>query len=344
MSMDYMVELIDQGISAMSEMFRIELDAQPFDIKEFRHCIVMELIKDAYFESEPKSSLRSYVEDGAKDSDDIRMRNQRMLKYAQHYRTIQNNHMVETLGYGHPGLLPDDMGDIEKKLSGHKLTRMQFFELSTMADHPVLKAIISKRICSTKKISNAEFIEMMDDYDRLTQSLVDKLDEDPLFSTIALFTLEWKYNIDLFYSCAVEAEKHKCKEIPLENLSMLCAVCSLPLATDMSRTLHTESRFIRKRTDFVPRLYDGSDWMDIALRLMVYHNMRYEMKYTMTVNDVPLVFLFQKLTTAPEWAAYLQENYNLRGVFKKKEWTPARIRYMRKLFETMYRDVETPKL
>ena len=85
MSMDYVVELLDKGLSAMSDqLFRIRLDTQPFDIEEFRHCLMMELIRDAYYESEPRASLRSYVEDGLKDSDDIRMRNQRVLKYAQH--------------------------------------------------------------------------------------------------------------------------------------------------------------------------------------------------------------------------------------------------------------------
>ena len=33
MSMDYVVELLDGGISAMSDqMFRMRLDAQPFDL------------------------------------------------------------------------------------------------------------------------------------------------------------------------------------------------------------------------------------------------------------------------------------------------------------------------
>ena len=74
MSMDYVTELLDAGLSAMSDhLFSIELDAQPFDLKELRHCIMMELIRDEYYESEPRASLRSYVEDGLKDSDDIRI-------------------------------------------------------------------------------------------------------------------------------------------------------------------------------------------------------------------------------------------------------------------------------
>lgn len=231
MSMDYVTELLDAGLSAMSDqLFSIELDAQPFDLKELRHCIMMELIRDEYYESEPRASLRSYVEDGLKDSDDIRMRNQRVLKYAQHYRNLQYENMVQTMGGGHPDLLPDDMTGIENKLAGHKLTPMQFFELSTMADHPVLKTIISKRICSVKKVSNAEFIELMDDYDRLTQSLMDRLEEDRVFATIALYILEWKYNVELFYACAVEAEKYKQKDVIVQDVALLCSDCHMPRA------------------------------------------------------------------------------------------------------------------
>jgi len=345
MSMDYVTEMLDGGLSAMSsQMFRMRLDAQPFDIEELRHCIMMELIRDAYYESEPRASLRSYVEDGLKDSDDIRMRNQRVLKYAQHYRNLQYENMVKTMGGGHPDLLPDDMSGIENKLAGHKLTPMQFFELSTMADNPVLKNIISKRICSVKKVSNAEFIELMNEYDRLTQSLVDRLEDDRVFATIALYILEWKYNVELFYACAVEAEKHKRKDIKVEDVALLCADCNMPRAYDMTKTLHTHSRFIKKRMDLVPLLYDGTDLEELTLKFMCYHNLLCEVKYTLTVNGVPFITLFKKLTTPADWAEYLRQNYDITTIYTKKEWTPARIRYVRKLYDVMLQNQPTPKL
>ena len=345
MSMDYVVELLDSGISAMSDqLFRMRLDAQPFDIEELRHCIMMELIRDAYYESEPRASLCSYVDEGLKDSDDIRMRNQRVLKYAQHYRKLQYEKMVETTGSGHPDLLPDDMTGIENKLAGHKLTPMQFFELSTIADHSVLKTIISKRICSVKKVSNKEFIELMRDYDRLTQSLVDRLEDERVFATIALYVLEWKYNVELFYTCAVEAEKHKRKDIRKENIALLCADCHMPRAYDMTQTLHTHSRFIKKRMDLVPLLYDGTDLEELNLKFMCYHNLRYEVKHALTVNDVPFVTIFKKLTTPVDWAEYLRQHYDIKSIYTKKEWTPARIRYVRKLYETMLQNQPTPKI
>lgn len=236
------------------------------------------------------------------------------------------------------------MSGIENKLAGHKLTPMQFFELSTMADNPVLKTIISKRICSVKKVSNAEFIELMNEYDRLTQSLVDRLEDDRVFATIALFILEWKYDVELFYACAVEAEKHKCKEVRQQDVALLCSDCHLPRAYDMTKTLHTHSRYIKKRMDLVPLLYDGTDLEELNLKFMCYHNLRYEVKYTLTVNDVPFVTLFKKLTTPADWAEYLRQNYDIATIYTKKEWTPARIRYVRKLYDVMLQNQPTPKL
>lgn len=345
MSMDYVTQLLDAGLSAMSDqLFTIELDAQPFDLKELRHCIMMEQIRDAYYESEPRASLRSYVEEGSKDSDDIRMRNQRMLKYAQHYRTLQYENMAKSMGAGHPDLLPDDMEGIENKLAGHKITPMQFFELSTMADYPVLKAITSKRICEVKKISNPDFISYMEQYDQLTKSLVDRLEKERVFATIALYVLEWKYNVELFYACAVEAEKHKCKEVRVRDIGLLCGDCNMPRAYDPTLTLHTHNRYIKKRLDLVPFLFDGSDLEWLRAKICAYHNLRYETKYTLTIDTVPFVTIFQEQTTPADWAEYLRQNYDIKTIYKEKEWTPARIRYVRKLYDTLYQKQPTPKL
>ena len=75
-----------------------------------------------------------------------------------------------------------------------------------------------------KKISNDRFIELMADYDNLTKNIAEGLagnDEEVIFAAIALFTLEWKYNVELFYSCAAEAEEHRVSEIPIERLGLL---------------------------------------------------------------------------------------------------------------------------
>lgn len=112
----------------------------------------------------------------------------------------------------------------------------------------------------------------------------------------------------------------------------------------MTKTLHTHSRFIKKRMDLVPLLYDGTDLEELTLKFMCYHNLLCEVKYTLTVNGVPFITLFKKLTTPADWAEYLRQNYDITTIYTKKEWTPARIRYVRKLYDVMLQNQPTPKL
>ena len=157
----------------------------------------------------------------------------------------QYNHVKNDLGIEIPELLSADVETMRGKLQGHNITPMQYFELNTLADHPLLKAIVNKRICDVKKISNATFLEYMQDYDKLVSLLLKKLDgsdEDVIFGTITLFTLEWKYNVELFYSCAVNAEEVGVQDVPVHRLAGLCAELSMPLAPDFTQRFHTESR------------------------------------------------------------------------------------------------------
>ena len=339
-----MIEMIDNRLSnifAQPELYNLS----PFGIEDLRDCIIMSILKDAYFLTEPKQSLRA---SRGTDADDVRMRDSRNMAYAQHYRDLQFAHVKESADIEIPELLPADVKSMEGKLSGHKLTRMQYFELNTLADHPLLKAIVSKRICDVKKISNAVFLEYMQDYDKLVGQLIEWLDgtdEDVIFATVALFTLEWKYNVELFYACAVNAEKSKTKEVPLQRLSALCAELSMPLPPYFTQMLHTESRFILHRTKLVPALYSSSesDWREVQDKLWHYLSARYYIT-TEIVRKWDMPEFFARYTTRAQWAQFFREHYDLRKLYTHKEWNNSRIRYMRKIYSVMIKDMDTPKV
>jgi len=314
----------------------------PFGLTDFRDCFIMELIKDAYFKSEPKQSLRT---SRGNDNDDARMRDSRYMAYAQHYRNLQLEHMQEDIGQDEPGLHPDDVASMEGKLSGHHLTKMQYFEINTIADHPLLKAIISKKICDVKKVSNSVFIEYMKDYDDLIADLAGGFngsDEDVIFATISLFTLEWKYNVELFYACAVNAEENDIQDIPKHKLAALCAELSIPIPI-VKKMLHTESRFILHRLELVPAIYDGSNWDEIQDKIYQYFLMRYILREEI-IDSQPLADFFLGTTTRKQWADFVREHYDIRKIYTPKEWTNKRIRYVRSIYNTMLKDLEPPKL
>lgn len=338
-----MTEFIDNRIDNFFSERELYV-LSPFNLEDLRDCILLEIIKDAYDEAEKKQSIRA---NRGSDADDLRMRDSRSMKYAQHYRSLQYEHIRETTGVLVKELLPDDVSSIGGKIDGHKISQMQYFELNTMSDIPLLKAIVNKRICDVKSISNDSFIDYMDEYHKFIGGLIDMLggdDEDVIFATIALFTLEWKYQIELFYQCAVEAEKQKIKEVPKERIALLCA--ELPVPVPLERTIiHTESRFVLHRLELVPHIYEDSDevWEEKKEKFFKYFIAKYYIEREI-VHKWSLPEYFVTHIDRSKWAEFFRDHYDIRKIYNPKEWNNFRIRYVRKLYKTMIKEMPVPKL
>lgn len=336
-----MLEFIDNRLDQLFPERKL-YEATPFNIEDLRDCIITEIIKDAYYESEKKQSLRA----NRGTDDATRMRDSRTMAYAQHYRNLQYDHVIDKTDIRIPEYLPDDVKSIEGKFEGHKITEMQYFELVTMAEQPLLKAIVNKRICDVKKFSNDIFIGYLQEYEKMIEGLVKKLDgtdEEVIFATLALFTLEWKYNIELFYQCSVEAEKNNSKDVPLKRLAPLCAELSIPVAPGSTTIIHTESRFVLHRLELVPYVYAQGNEMESYIndKICHYHIAKYYIEREI-VHKWSMAEYFATHISRDEWATFFREHYDIRRIYTKKEWTNKRIRYMRKLYETMIKEMETP--
>lgn len=317
---------------------------QPFDFDDLRHCIIFQLIRYAYEQYLPKDSIRSYLELNTSSTDSQRARYSRLIKYAQYYRDVQNEEIKEIFGESSKELENRDMSKMENKMTGYNINKMRFFELDMMGNIKLLKSIVNLRICDVKKVSNTEFKEMMDEYDKLVEELLQKLegsDEDILFSTVALYTLEWRYNVELFYSCSVEAEMKHTKDISEDRIGILCAI--LPLSI---RPVVIESRFVLNRLKVVPYVYNADimEWEKISRKYELYLNATdFYTKYE-TDNTPAMEKTFAKKFDIHEAAEYIRKNYDIRKMYKKKEWTSARIKYVRNLYLKFYKDIKPPKI
>ena len=339
-----MIEIIDnriQRIFAVPEAYVLS----PFDLEGFRDHLLFTILKDSYDIVMPKQSVRA---SRRSDAEDLRMRDSRMKAYSQYYRDLQYEHIKESAGIEVPELLSKDVTSIEGKLSGHSLSEMQYFELNTMATQPLLKAITNKRICDVKKISNATFKDYFEEYDKLTRNLVAKLDgsdDDVIFAAVALFTLEWKYQPELFYACAVQAETIGTDEVPVQRIAALCAELTMPLPPDLTTIMHTESRFIPYRMDLVQSIYSANDneWREIEDKLYDYFSAGYCIKHEI-IRKWTLSEYFARYSTKAQWADFIRQHYDLKKMYVPREWTNKRIRYMRRLYQEMIRDIEPPKL
>ena len=162
------------------------------DMETFGDMLVVEFIKRAYDKAAPTYPLRHFIPYGA-DANDVRMLYSRVMAYVQRYRDQEYTEMSQRKGIDTAileALKPQQMDTIEQRLEGYKFTEEQFLELTTIHDLQIVKAFVAKRIASTKKISNAQFMSYMQEYEEWVASIKERQsgsDEDVLFSAIAYF-------------------------------------------------------------------------------------------------------------------------------------------------------------
>lgn len=157
------IEIVEHMLSEMvcnPEFY----DNSPFNIKELSECIAMSIIKDSYKLSEPKLSLRKLRE---VDDDRSRVQDGRNMAYVKHYRDIQYGDIKNKTGFEAKELCAKDLKTISEKLEGYEITEMQYYESHLFSNMLLLKSIAKKRLCSSKKVSNAEFKEYMLEYEKV---------------------------------------------------------------------------------------------------------------------------------------------------------------------------------
>jgi len=223
--------------------------------------LIFEGIKYAYDETAEKKSIRQHLIDNGMDPEIDKRKFSRALEYAQYYRDEQYNRMIESYGKTIDELQGKDMDAFNKRMEGHELDGMHFFELCNMSDVPLLKKIVGKQISDSKKVSNVKFREYFDEYDALVQSLFDSMDSDEktVFNTIAYFVLEWKYGVEAVYNLTLEAEKHGYPEIPMLRIGWMCGVVNLPKVEWFPHDIGEESRFVYHRNTYAPFIYSATD-------------------------------------------------------------------------------------
>lgn len=194
----------------------------PFSFEKFRDNVAFFILYRQYFDGSKKKSLRQHR---GNDNDDQRMMDSRYIKKINHNRDELRKDIKERTGIEIGTLSVSDMSSIKNKISGYDLTKMQYEELQNLENISLFEAMRSRRICDVKKVSITDFHAYMQEYDKLILRYTDMLksdDENVIFATLELFNIEWKYNIEFFYTCASYMEEHSLKEIPANKLGMLC--------------------------------------------------------------------------------------------------------------------------
>lgn len=297
--------------------------------------ITMEYIKYAFDYDDPEYSLRHFRK-GENDTDDERMRQSRIVEYVLRYKKREIDHLGVTLPPEHK-FADVSMDTIDKKIKGHRLTEMNYYEHQNIHDIDIIKAIVENRIGSARKISNTRFQEIFSQYDGFIEDMIahsKNSDRDMVFYSIAFFTFEWHYPVELFYSIACIMEENDIQEINRSDLALLCG--NVGIESMFSGWFTTHSRMIRERLYFAKLLFEDStpSFIKEGLRDMIKEFIVLGVKYKESVvcNDgTRYIDWFRIESSIPDWASFFRY-YDIFSIWERKEWTPKRIQNMRKLF------------
>ena len=318
-------------------------DCYPIHPVMFGEYVMLEFVKHAYYENMEKHPLRYYLRYNTYDDHSERMRYSRTFQYTQKYKDINYDLLCDEANRDpeiiekYNALLWKDMSNIANRIEGYELTEMDLFEHKTIQDLMIIKSVVEKRIYSSKKVSNEQFINMFEEYDNWVCDLIErskKSNADLLFSTMAFFTLEWKYSLEFVYLVADHMEHNKIEEVDYYTIWALAK----PLKYDsmIGVQIDTDNRMIKERQYLIPDfIIEGS-----ADKMIELNRLRY-------IETVGLMALFHNNTSTEgglykdwfkdntdleDWASFMKE-YDMFSVWHKKEWTNKKIRIARRLLK-----------
>ena len=160
-------------------------------------------------------------------------------------------------------------------------------------------------------------------------------DESIIKSTMAFFTLEWKYSIEWIYKIASDITNGILPE------SSLYQALKFADTIDVAG-FHCENRFFMARTRYYEMLCHPDSY-DMIKENQKYQFMNYLMEFLKS-NLKEYLLDIMKTTPTSEKAAFIKERYWIWDDFQEKEWDNKTIRNARKAFDLLFSDCGHPNL
>lgn len=311
---------------------------EPGDIVEMA---MLELIKKAYEKTEEKHSLRYFYEkNGITEMDEI-MRYSRLQSFVMKWRKKEYERRILDPGYEFLNemdeLLPPDMSDMKTRLSGYQLTEMNFFELNIMLENEFTKAFTEKRLIDSKKISNVHFKEIMQEFDDGISKLREgwlQSTEDIVFSSLAAYTLEWKYPVNFLYVVAKKMEEKGLRDFPDAKARLASFCADIHFESMLNYKCSTHSRMLTVRERYIEIMLEEPEESLLfeaeQLSFIEGLGIVVQLINNMTIDNIPIQEWFIKYTNKEDWASFFID-YDLFVHIgeEEKNWTNKTIRYFR---------------
>ena len=127
-------------------------------------------------------------------------------------------------------------------------------QYATILEYEFTKAFTELRLIDSKKISNAKFKNIIAQYDSVVCMLNSrwvKTDEDTVYTSLATFTLEWKYPVNFLFAVARRMEELGISEFP-DQKSRLASFCAdIHCESMLNYKFFTHSRMVTVRDRYI---------------------------------------------------------------------------------------------
>ena len=316
----------------------------PFAVKLERQ-IVFELIKDYYLKSEHNSKTAIYKHCKGAENDEVIKRYSRYLKYADYYRTINNEFLKEYAGADIPELIRPPMTKLEDHFKGVYLSEYQFLQLDCICDIPLLRDIISKRITSVKKIGNPQLQDMLDKYryTLLEEKAKRTNDKAYLMWVFNLFSLESRYQVLSVYKLAsLLSEYNNCKSHEKFSNEEKAEMLKLFATFVVDERFIIENTLLPIRLEMIGQLRPGNVTSKVQqykellqLKTIIKHRLSLRSDINELLSSLAL----------PEMCKFVDEEYNLSELLESKfEWSSKKELFVRELYEKIMTGYTAPPI
>lgn len=324
----------------------IHNDCGRYSVDDIINQVIMEYIIKEYQVYAERQSVSKHREEhgltGKFDADRTAQLYKRLIQRAKHYKECNRQDLLESTGVTRVDFTINPMDGPSNWQNAYTLTRIDFHDLMLQDECPLLSKIFEHKISSKTSVPNPMFQQMFSTYENKIDELFVAIDESNPSSviekTIEYFSIQWLYNIELFYEVALEAERQgRHKDIPFSRVSALCARVGQMPSTDWFpvEIRAVENRMIMKRQEYCQDIFvlNDEDWafqrdcIHDALKIVGFlGQLKGGTAFIPAIHEI----------SADEKADFIRENYWLWDNRKHYDWPRrSRIQSMRDLYEQL---------
>ena len=343
-----------------NEDYLAVLFSSGFNIEDIILQVLVLCCRYAYMTTAEKHPLKHYIDQDGLELELARKELKRVFDYVNEKYHLESVHLMQTLGDNFPR---PEMNLIKKpgRYPEYEFSAFQYWEGRNIHDMGLVKAIIERRISSSKKVSVDRFLELAKEYDNTVNAQKDKFGisaEDTVFSSLQFFTLQTAYSFDYLYELSDQMEKLNIAEFPdMRNRIMAVAgsyKCDSILPNINPNATKDEDRMMKyplilQRRRFIQHIVsdpeDGpiSQILGATIEAGVLTNAVYS---HMRISGSCLPLLIAHETTIDDWASVF-EIYNVFQTFvPDKDWTDHKIKSVRKMYDLVsldYKAIQLPE-